>query len=59
MAKLGELWRRIVFSLRGKQMSRELAEEMSQHVELWRGRTWNRACRKTKRAMLRTGNLAT
>ena len=34
MAKLGELWRRIVFSLRGKQMSRELAEEMRQHVEL-------------------------
>lgn len=34
MAKLSELWRRTVFSFRRGKMDRELAEEMSQHVEL-------------------------
>lgn len=34
MAKFGEWWRRAIFSLRGKQMERELAEEMRHHVEL-------------------------
>ncbi|MGZ4899117.1 MAG: permease prefix domain 1-containing protein, partial [Candidatus Angelobacter sp.] len=34
MAKLGEMWRRTVFSMRGSRMDRELAEEMRQHVEL-------------------------
>jgi putative ABC transport system permease protein len=34
MAKLGELWRRILFSFRRSSMDRELAEEMRQHLEL-------------------------
>ncbi|HZI56211.1 MAG TPA: permease prefix domain 1-containing protein, partial [Verrucomicrobiae bacterium] len=34
MAKLGEFWRRSVFSFRRSKMDRELAEEMRQHMEL-------------------------
>ena len=34
MAKLSELWRRIIFSMRRHKMNRELAEEMRQHLEL-------------------------
>ncbi|HEY2393804.1 MAG TPA: ABC transporter permease [Candidatus Angelobacter sp.] len=34
MAKLGEFWRRILFSFRRGGMDRELAEEMRQHLEL-------------------------
>ncbi|HLK53373.1 MAG TPA: ABC transporter permease, partial [Candidatus Angelobacter sp.] len=34
MAKLGEFWRRIIFSLQRNTMDRELAEEMRQHMEL-------------------------
>lgn len=34
MAKLGEFWRRIIFSFRRSKMDRELAEEMRQHLEL-------------------------
>jgi putative ABC transport system permease protein len=34
MAKMGELWRRILFSFRRSSMDRELAEEMRQHLEL-------------------------
>ena len=34
MAKLGEFWRRIIFSLQRNSMDRDLAEEMRQHMEL-------------------------
>ena len=34
MAKLGELWRRTMFSLKRNRLERELAEEMRQHMEL-------------------------
>jgi len=34
MAKLGEFWRRSIFSFRRSKMDRELAEEMRQHMEL-------------------------
>lgn len=34
MAKLAELWRRIIFSFQRSSMDRELAEEMREHLEL-------------------------
>jgi predicted permease len=34
MAKLAEIWRRIIFSFQRSSMDRELAEEMREHLEL-------------------------